>query len=225
MNKLTLFLADDHHIVRQGLIKLLETEPDIDIIGDSDNGQQTIQMVKQFQPDILVVDLMMPGINGIEVTRQVSKLSQKTRTVILSMYGNESYVIEAFKAGAKAYVLKESTADELVVAIHHAASNHRYLSQALSEKAIEAYIRKEKDVKLDPYETLTMREREIFNMVIQDFTNIQIASQLCLSRRTVEVHRRNLMHKLGIHSQRELLNFAMQRGMIPSGPAPQEEKK
>jgi two-component system response regulator NreC len=219
MNKLTLFLADDHHIVRQGLIKLLEAEPDINIIGDADNGQQTIRMVKQFQPDILVVDLMMPGINGIEVTRQVSKLSPKTHTVILSMYGNESYVIEAFKAGAKAYVLKESTADELVVAIHHAASNHRYLSQALSEKAIEAFIRKDKEGKIDPYENLTTREREIFNMIIQDLTSTQIASQLCLSRRTVEVHRRNLMHKLGIRSQRELLNFAIQRGMIPSNSA------
>jgi two-component system response regulator NreC len=221
MNRLTLVLADDHHVVRQGLLKLLEAEPGISVVGDADNGQQAIQLTKQLQPDILVIDLMMPGINGIEVTRQVGKVSPQTRTVILSMYGNESYVIEAFRAGAKAYVLKEATVDELVVAIRQAASNHRYLSQALSEKAIETYIQKDKnkDAVVDPYENLTMREREIFHLVAQGFTNAQIASQFCLSRRTVEVHRRNMMRKLGIHSHGELLNFAIQRGIVPSTPA------
>lgn len=226
MNKLTLVLADDHHVVRQGLLKLLEAEPGINVVGDADSGQQAIQLTKQLQPDILVIDLMMPGINGIEVTRQVSKVSPRTRTVILSMYGNESYVIEAFRAGVKAYVLKEATVDELVIAIRQAASNHRYLSQALSEKAIETYIQKDKnkDAEVDLYENLTMREREIFHLVAQGLTNAQIASQFCLSRRTVEVHRRNMMRKLGIHSQRELLHFAIQRGIIPSSSALSEGK-
>ena len=226
MNSLTVILADDHHVVRQGLIKLLETEPGISIVGDAENGQQAIQLTRQLHPDILVVDLMMPGINGIEVTRQVSKISPQTKTIILSMYGNESYVIEAFHAGAKAYVLKEATVDELVVAIRQAASSHRYLSQALSEKAIENYIYKDKnkDATVDLYENLTLREREIFHLVVQSFTNVQIASKLCLSRRTVEVHRRNMMQKLGIRSQRELLHFAMQRGIIPSNPVSSEDQ-
>ncbi len=224
MDKLTLVLADDHHVVRQGLLKLLEAEPDIRVVGDADNGQEAIQLVKQYWPTVLVVDLMMPGINGIEITRQVSKLSPQTSTVILSMYGNESYVIEALRAGAKAYVLKEATADELVVAIRQAASNHRYLSRSLSEKAIEAYIQKDKDVVQDPYESLTMREREILQLVVQGYTSSQIASRFCLSHRTVEVHRRNMMHKLGIHSQTELLHFAIQRGIVPSNPASDKGK-
>ena len=225
MNSITLVLADDHHVVRQGLLKLLEAEPGISVIGDAENGQQAIQLTRQLQPDILVIDLMMPGINGIEVTKQVSKISPQTKTIILSMYGNESYVIEAFRVGAKAYVLKEATVDELVIAIRQAASNHRYLSQALSEKAIENYVSKDKnkDAPVDLYENLTMREREIFHLVAQGFTNVQIAFKLCLSRRTIEVHRRNMMRKLGISSQRELLHFAMQRGIIPSSTVSSEE--
>ena len=225
MNSITLVLADDHHVVRQGLLKLLEAEPGISVIGDAENGQQAIQLTRQLQPDILVIDLMMPGINGIEVTKQVSKISPQTKTIILSMYGNESYVIEAFRVGAKAYVLKEATVDELVIAIRQAASNHRYLSQALSEKAIENYVSKDKnkDIPVDLYENLTMREREIFHLVAQGFTNVQIAFKLCLSRRTIEVHRRNMMRKLGISSQRELLHFAMQRGIIPSSTVSSEE--
>jgi two-component system response regulator NreC len=225
MGKLTIVLADDHPVVRQGLLKLLEAESDISVVGDTDNGIEAIELVKQFRPGVLVVDLMMPGINGLEVTRQVSKLSPQTSTVILSMYGNESYVIEALRAGAKGYVLKEATADELVVAIRHAASNRHYLSQSLSERAIEAYVQKDKDVVLDPYESLTMREREILQLVVQGYTSSQIASRFCLSGRTIEVHRKNMMHKLGIHSQAELLHFAIQRGIVPSSPAPSREKQ
>jgi two-component system response regulator NreC len=213
---ITVVLADDHHVVRQGLRALLETEPDIDIVGDVDNGLKAIEIVKRLQPNVFVVDLMMPGINGIEVTRQVKKLSPKTSVVILSMYGNESYVIEALRAGALAYVLKESTANELVAAIHEVAANHRYLSKTLSERAIEAYMEMSRDSVMDPYDNLTTREREILLLAAQGCTSAKIASQLCISRRTVEVHRANMMRKLGLSNQTELLRFAIQRGILPS---------
>jgi two-component system response regulator NreC len=213
---ITVVLADDHHVVRQGLRALLNEEPDTNVVGDVDNGLEAIEMVKNLRPNVLVVDLMMPGINGIEVTRQIRKLSPKTNVVILSMYGNESYVIEALRAGAKAYVLKESTANELVTAIHEVAANHRYLSKALSERAIEAYMQMSRDSTMDPYENLTTREREIMHLTAQGYTSAKIASRLYISRRTVEIHRANMMRKLGLSNQTELLRFAIQRGILPS---------
>jgi two-component system response regulator NreC len=213
---ITVVLADDHHVVREGLRALINEEPDTNVVGDVDNGLEAIEMVKRLQPNVLVVDLMMPGINGIEVTRQIRKLSPKTSVVILSMYGNESYVIEALRAGAKAYVLKESTANELVTAIREVAANHRYLSKTLSERAIEAYMQMSRDSVMDPYANLTTREREILHLAAQGYTSAKIASHLYISRRTVEIHRANMMRKLGLSNQTELLRFAIQRGILPS---------
>jgi DNA-binding NarL/FixJ family response regulator len=209
-------LVDDHHVVREGLKALVNQEPDMTVIGTADNGIEAIKIVKELLPNVLVIDLMMPGINGIEVTRQISKLSPDTNVVILSMFGNESYVIEALRAGAKAYVLKESTANELVTAIRQVNSKQRYLSKTLSEKAIEAYISTSMDNMVDPYEKLTTREREIMQLTVQGFTSAKIATKLYISRRTVEIHRTNLMHKLGLSNQTELIRFAIQRGMLPS---------
>jgi DNA-binding NarL/FixJ family response regulator len=172
-------------------------------------------MAENLQPDVMVTDLMMGGINGIEVTRQVCKCSPKTGIVLLSMYGNESYVLEALRAGAKAYVLKESTADELVRAVHKVASGHRYLGPPLSDQAIESYMQKSDGGKLDPYETLTSREREVLHLVAQGHTNAEIAKRLFISQRTVEVHRANMMGKLDLRTQAQLLRYAVKRGILP----------
>lgn len=212
---INIVLAEDHHVVRQGLRSLLEAEPDFTIIGEAANGLETAQIVEKLQPDVLVVDLMMSGMNGIEVTRQVSKYSPKTCVVILSMYGNEAYVVEALQAGAKAYVLKESTSDELIRAVRKAATKHRYLSSPLSEQAIEAYMQKTKGNILDPYDTLTTREREVLHMAACGYSNAKIAAQLDISPRTVEVHRGNMMQKLGLRTKTELLRYALQRGILP----------
>ena len=211
----TIVLADDHHVVRQGIRSLLEGEPDLQVIGETADGLEVIQLVETLHPDILVLDLMMRDINGIDVTREVSKRSPSTSVVILSMYGNEAYVLEALRAGAKAYVLKESSADELVRAIHEAVVGHRYLSSPLSERAIEEYIRKTEDTALDPYETLTTREREVLHMAAQGSTNADIATRLYISRRTVETHRANMMRKLGMHTQTDLIRYALQQGILP----------
>jgi len=135
-------LADDHHIVRQGLKSLLESEADFKVVGEASDGLEAIRLCEQYKPDILVVDMVMKGMNGIETTRQVTKSCPNLTVVILSMYDNENYVVEALQAGAKAYVVKESTATELVRAIHEARVGHRYLSPPLSERAINAYLQK-----------------------------------------------------------------------------------
>jgi len=212
---ITLVLADDHHVVRQGLRSLLEAEPDLQVIGEASDGLETVHLVENLQPDILVLDVMMSGISGLEVTRQVSKHLPKTGVVILSMYGNEAYVLEALRAGAKAYVLKESTAGELVKAVRAAAVGRRYLSSSLSERAIQAYIEKSKETILDPYDTLTTREREVLHLAAQGCTNADIATRLYISRRTVEVHRANLMRKLGLRTQAQLASYAIRRGILP----------
>jgi two-component system response regulator NreC len=212
---ITIVLADDHHVVRQGLRLLLAAEPDLQIIGEAADGLEASQLVERLQPNILVLDLMMRGINGLEVTKEVSRHSPRTGVVILSMYSNEAYVLEALRAGAKAYVLKEATSDELVRAIREAASGHRYLSSSLSEHAIEAYIQKTEETALDPYDALTAREREVLHLAAQGCTNADIADRLYISRRTVEAHRANMMRKLGLHTQIDLIRYALQRGILP----------
>lgn len=214
MNKTSVVLADDHSVVRQGLRTLLEAEGDLSIVGEANDGLETAKMVEDLQPDVLVVDLMMGGMNGIEVARHVTKRSPKTKTVILSMYGNEGYVMEALRVGAKAYVLKEATASELLHAIREVMVGRRYLSAPLSEQAINAYLQKAEGTTLDPYDTLTTREREVLYLVAQDCTNADIAKKLFISSRTVEVHRANMMRKLALRTRSQLLRYAIQRGVL-----------
>jgi DNA-binding NarL/FixJ family response regulator len=149
----TIIVADDHHVVRQGLRALLEAEPDFRLVGEASDGLGTVQLVERLKPDVLVIDLMMPGLNGLEVTRQVSQRSPQTRVVILSMHANEAYVLEALRNGASGYVLKDSSAADLVQAVREVVAGRRYLSPPLSERAIEAYVQKAADASLDPYET------------------------------------------------------------------------
>jgi DNA-binding NarL/FixJ family response regulator len=212
---ITIVLADDHGIVRQGLWALLDAEPDFSIVGEATDGLEAAQLAERLQPDVLVTDLMMGSTNGLEVIRQVSRRSPKTRVVIFSMYGNEAYVLEALRAGAKAYILKESASEELIAGIRYAAAGHRYLSSPLSERAIEGYIEKTEVTALDPYDALTTREREVLHLVAQGSTSSEIAGKLYLSRRTVETHRTNLMRKLGLHSRAELLRYALQKAILP----------
>lgn len=212
---ITIVLADDHHVVRQGLRSLLQAEPDCSIVGEAGDGLEAAQLVERLQPDVLVLDLMMPGLNGLEVTRQVSQRSPRTHVVILSMHPNEAYVVEALRAGASAYVLKESTSAELVRAVRQAVAGRRYLSPPLSERAIEIYMQKAEPAALDLYETLTAREREVLHLVAEGHTNAEIADRLFISRRTAETHRANLMRKLGLRSQTDLIRYALQRGILP----------
>ncbi len=210
-----ILLADDHKVVRQGLRALLDSEADFEVVGEAGDGLEAVRLVEQVKPDILVLDLMMGGITGLEVIRQVGRRYPHTGIVVLSMYGNESYVVEALRAGAKAYILKEAASDELLRAVREAAAGHHYLSPPLSERAIEAYVKKSEDAFLDPYEKLTSREREVLHLASQSCTNAEIAERLYISRRTVEVHRANMMQKLGLSTQAQLISYAIRKGILP----------
>ncbi|MBP7961193.1 MAG: response regulator transcription factor [Caldilineaceae bacterium] len=211
----SIVLADDHHVVRQGLRALLEAEPHFFVKGEAGDGLTALQLVENLRPDVLVLDLMMPGLNGLEVTRQATKLSPATKIIILSMHAGEAYVLEALRNGAYGYVLKDSGADELVEAIHTVMGGRRYLSSPLSERAIDLYITKSQDLPEDPYDSLTTREREVLQLAAEGNTNVLIADLLSISPRTAETHRANMMRKLDLHNSTELIRFALQRGIIP----------
>ena len=208
-------LADDHQVVRKGFKALLSAEPDFSVVGEAGDGLEALTIIERLEPEIVVLDLMMSGINGLEVTRQLNKKSPKTSIVILSMHSNEAYVLEALRSGAKAYILKESPPEELIKAIREVSCGRRYLSSPLSERAIEAYTRKAEVKGPEPYDQLTTREREILQLAAQGCTNTEIAKRLFISSRTVETHRTNLMRKLNLHNHIQLIQFAIQHGIIP----------
>ena len=208
-------LADDHHIVRQGLRTLLEAEDEFAVIGEEADGLKVVDLVERLRPDVLLLDVMMPGLNGLEITRQIVQRGFKTRVVILSMHANETYVLEALRQGAAGYVLKDANPTEMVQAVREVSAGRRYLSRALSERAIDAYTQQAQDAPADPYETLTTREREILQVAAESSSIAEIAARLGISPRTVETHRENLMRKLGLQSQTDLIRYALRRGILP----------
>ena len=214
----TLLLADDHLIVRQGLRALLARETDLRLVGEAAEGLEALRQVERLRPDVLVLDLMMPGLNGLDVARQVARRAPETRVVILSMHAHEAYVLEALLAGASAYVLKESSSDELVKAIRSVTAGRRYLSPPLSEEALGAYSRRTGSLPPDPYHTLTAREREVLQLTAEGHSGADVAERLFISPRTVETHRANLMRKLKVRNQKELIRYALQRSPQALGP-------
>ncbi len=214
MKTTTIVLADDHRIVRQGLRALLSAEEDFSVIGEADDGREALAVVERLNPDVLVLDLMMPGLNGLEVARQVHKHSPKVRIVVLSMHDDEGFVLEALANGVSAYVLKDSNSSDLVLAVREVAAGRRYLSPPLSDRAIETYQQMAKIGTMDKHETLTTREREVLQLSAEGHTNSEIAARLGISPRTAETHRSRLMHKLGLHSQADLIRYALRRGII-----------
>lgn len=211
----TIVLADDHPVVRKGLRALLDAEQDFRLIGETGDGLEAVALVERLKPNVAVLDLMMPGLNGLEVTRQAIQHSPKTRVIILSMHANEAYVLEAIRNGASGYVLKDSSAADLVQAVREVVAGRRYLSPPLSERAIDSYVQKAEDTALDVYETLTAREREVLHLAAEGHANAEIAARLFISPRTVEVHRGNLMRKLGLQTQTDLVRYALRRGILP----------
>ena len=179
-------------------------------------------LAENLQPDVLVVDLMMPGLNGLEVVRRVHHQMPRTRCIVLSMHDNEAYVIEALRNGALAYILKDSGAAELKKAVRAVRMGRRYLGPPLSERSIEAYLKAAtEDTALgDPYVMLTNREREVFHLTAEGLTSKDVGDRLSISPRTVEKHRDNLMSKLGVHTQAELIRYAVKKGLVSAAPPP-----
>jgi len=190
-------------------------EPDFSVVGEGANGSEIADLVERLQPDVLIVDMMMPGLNGAEVTRQITQRSPRTRVIILSMYSNEAYILAALRNGAMGYVLKTVSPEVLCEAVRTVMAGQRYLCPPLTEKAIEAYIQKAETATLDMYETLTPREREVLQLAVEGHNNTQIGERLAISPRTVESHREKIMQKLGLRSYPELIRYALKRGILP----------
>ncbi len=210
-NNWTAIIVEDHPIVRQGLRTLLERQG-CQVVAETGDGLEALQLIETHQPRLLLLDLSLKGLNGLEVLRQARRRARSMRVLVLSMYDDDVYVVEALRSGAMAYVLKGSPVEELVRALEALYQGRRYLSAPLSERLL-AQAEAPQDLR-DPYETLTDRERQILHLTAEGYTSREIAERLFISPRTVEKHRENLMAKLGIHSQAELIHYAMRRGLV-----------
>ena len=210
-----ILLAEDHHIVREGLRRVLEAVEDFRVAGETGDGSAVVDLVERTKPDVLVLDLMLPGLGGLEITRRLRERCPGTAVVILSMHDNEAYVLEALEAGARAYVLKDAESKELIRGIREAVAGRHYLTPPLDEYVVEGYLKRSRERGVDPYDTLTAREREVLHLVAEGHTSSIIAERLFISPRTVEAHRANLMHKLGLRSRTDLIRYAIERGIVP----------
>ena len=214
---ITAVVADDHSIVRQGLRSLLEGEESCRVVGEAADGLTAIDLIERLQPDVAVLDLQMPDLDGLEVARRAQDKSPATRVIILSMHGAEPFVLKALQYGVSGYVLKGSATSDLLAAVHAAVAGKRFLSASLNERALDAYARRVEDAvpSVDRYELLTSREREVLQLAAQGMGNAEVGERLAISPRTAETHRANLLRKLGITTQTELVRFAAGRGLLP----------
>ena len=212
---ITIFLADDHTIVRQGLAKLLEAEPDLRVIGEAQNGREAVKKVQGLKPDLVIMDIAMPLLNGIEATRQIKKFSPQTKIIILSMHSHDRYISELISIGASGYLLKDSTGGEIVKAISAAMKGGVYLSPSISRRGIEDYLTlKKKSSREDLYTILSNREREVFQMIAEGHSTKEISGILFISPSTVKTHRSNIMEKLQINNISQLIQFAIRLGIV-----------
>ena len=208
-------LADDHTILRAGLKMMLSVQPDIEIVGEASDGRQAIAEAQHVQPDVILMDITMPELNGIEATRQVKKLLPETRVLVLTMHENEEYLFQVLRAGASGYILKEAADTELISAIRSVYVGRFYLSPPAQAMMVGDYMQRVRaGEEHDSYSGLTEREREILKLVAEGYTNNQIGERLFISPKTVDTHRTHVMDKLNLHSRAELVKYAMRRGLL-----------
>ena len=215
MKRLRILLADDHTVMRTGLRILLERQPNLEVVGETENGRQTVELSASLKPDVLVMDVGMPILNGIEATKQIVDQRSAAAVVILSMYSDEAYVMRALKAGARAYLLKDSAAADLISAIDAVSQGKSFFSPKVSRILAEDYVRvlKQRGA-VDSYELLTSREREILQLLSEGKTNKAVATVLNISLYTVETHRSHILQKLNLHNSAELVLYAVRKGII-----------
>ncbi|MFM8322848.1 MAG: response regulator [Chloroflexota bacterium] len=209
-----ILLADDHVLLRQGIRQLIQTEPSFEVVAEANDGREAVEMTEQLNPDVLVLDVMLPELNGLEVLRTVKTTRPEIKVVMLSAYHDEEYVRESLRYGAIGYVLKDTPFAELLHAIREALMGHYYLCQPFNQHAINAYIGGRVERSADSFESLTTRERQVFKLTAMGMTSGQIGIQLKISPRTVEVHRANMMHKLHLRTHAEVTRLAINRGIL-----------
>jgi DNA-binding NarL/FixJ family response regulator len=215
MSKLTILLGDDHVLVRQGIRKILEERQTWSVIDEARDGREAVRKALELQPDVAILDIGMPLLNGIEATRQIVRRAPNVRVLILSMHTEEAYIVQALQAGARGYLLKESADVDLVHAVTAVASDKSFFSPSVATVVLDDYVRHlaEKGV-ADRYDSLSEREREVLQLVAEGRSNKEVADLLCLSPATVETHRAHILQKLDVHNTAELVLYAVRRGVI-----------
>jgi DNA-binding NarL/FixJ family response regulator len=212
---LRVLLADDHGIVRRGLKTLLETEPGITVVAEAADGLEALRLCDEHQPDLLILDIGMPKLNGLEVAARAQKVERPPRVIILSMHADESYIIRALAAGARAYLLKDATDEDLLPAVRSVAAGKPFFSPAVTAVLVEDYVRRMQSLGVtDSYHLLTDREKEVLQLLAEGRSNKEVATLLDLGLSTVETHRANLMQKLNLHNTAEIVLYAVRKGII-----------
>ena len=215
MRKIRILLADDHQLMRSGLRLLIEQQPGLTVVGEAGDGREVVSVAKSPKPDVIVMDIGMPNLNGIEATHQITQIHPEIAVVILSMHSDEGYVLRVLKAGAKGYLLKDSAEADLIKAVHAVAGGKSFFSPAVSKVLLDDYVRKLKRTGIeDAYDLLTPREREILQLIAEGKSNKDVANLLNLSVYTVETHRSNIMEKLHLRGLPELILYAVRKGII-----------
>lgn len=215
MPKLRITLADDHTVVRQGLRKVLEERADWEVVAEAGDGREAVRQASELEPDVAIVDITMPLLNGVEATRQIVKRSPSTRVLVLTMHADEAYVNQILQAGATGYLLKDSADVDLIAAVSAVSKGKSFFSPAVSRVMLDDYVRQLADKGIhDRYESLSGREREVFQLIAEGKANKEIAVVLAISPSTVETHRARIMEKLDLHSAAEIVLYAVRKGVI-----------
>jgi DNA-binding NarL/FixJ family response regulator len=213
--QIRILLADDHTIIRSGIKLLLEQQPDFKVVAEASDGREAVELVAKHHPDVAVLDIGMPELNGIEATRQIASTEPPSQVVILSMHADEGYVLRALKAGARGYILKNSAEADLIRAIRSVAEGKSFFSPVISKMLLDDYVRQLRDKQVeDSYDLLTPREREVLQLLAEGKTNKEVANILHLSVYTVDTHRGNILQKLNLHGVPELILYAVRKGII-----------
>lgn len=219
MSKIRVLIADDHAILREGIRALLEGCGDMEVLVDATDGKEAIEKSRKLEPDVVLMDIAMPGLGGLEATLEIRKACPKTKILVLTQYDNKEYIYRFLKAGASGYVLKKAASTELISAIRAVHRGGSFLYPDVAPAVIEGYLqRKDKDLELDPYESLTPREKQVLKLIAEGYTNKEIADMLYMSVKTVMGHRTHIMGKLNVHSRTELVKFAIRKGLIELKP-------
>ena len=215
MSRLRLLLGDDHTLLRHGLRKILEEKPEWQVVGETGDGREAVRLAAELTPDIAILDIAMPLLNGIEATRQITRRTPSCKVLILSMHADEAYIARALQAGAKGYLLKDSASADLLRAVSAVAAGKPFFSRVIAQSMIEDYVRRLADASIvDPYDSLSEREREIFQLIAEGHSNKDVALILSISPATVETHRARILQKLDVHNTAELVLYAVRKGVI-----------